>query len=237
MDYNIETLKSEIRMALDENAVGTQLITDEDIDTLDLEQIIESRIPIAARIVITLAPARMLGDGENIVGTGTTIGWYGTGTCVGGSIPLPSDFLRILTFKMDDWKKEVRRFITDTDPEYDLQFSEYAGLRGNQRNPVVAITHAGGSQCLEFFSSRHSSAQDTNGIDTAKYMKVPSIVTTESGTAPSVVVTKKIGLPELLHDAVVYYTAYLVALTLSQNDAAAHLQATTLRLLEIDLPT
>lgn|GEM_PF-322530 len=247
MDYNISDLKVDIRKALDENHVSTQLITDEDIDTLTVEEIIESRIPIAARIIIQLAPMRMLGSGKAFFTppsppdtAGDTITWYGTGTCVGGSVRLPNDFLRFMSYKMSDWDHAAYTHITEIDPQYQVQFSPFAGLRGNQHQPVVAITGDDEGLRLEFFSSRHTTTtndqqqvvDDSATVDMARYMPLPVIRTEVTGTAPNTTTEYVIDIPQLLHDPVVYYAAYLTALTLAQSEAASHLLATAQQMLE-----
>lgn len=51
MRYEVSELKREIRIALDQNMTSSQLLATGDIDTLSLEEIIESKIVDAARIV------------------------------------------------------------------------------------------------------------------------------------------------------------------------------------------
>lgn len=242
MEYNIEEMKADVRVALDENDVSTLLITDEDIDTLTLEQIIEGRILIAARIITQLAPLRMLDGGKDFFTYEDdeneqvdVINWYDTGKSVGGWVSLPADFHRIMGFKMSDWKKAAYSFITETDPLYEAQSSPFVGLRGNQTKPVVAITKNSSGTILEFWGSQHMTVQDVDvsaTVELAKYLPLPVITSTTTGTAPNVVTTKKIDIPQLVYDPTVYYTAYLTALTLAQNDAAAHLLATSQQMIE-----
>ena len=86
--YLIEDMKRDVRIALDENAVSDKLLTDADPDTLTLDEIIESRIPIAARIVETIAPLPLLGGGEAF---GDSIGWESQPGYGMGFILLPDD--------------------------------------------------------------------------------------------------------------------------------------------------
>ena len=49
MVYKIEVVERDVRIAIDENKTSEQLISDEDIDTLSLNDIIRSKIVEAVR--------------------------------------------------------------------------------------------------------------------------------------------------------------------------------------------
>ena len=51
MVYKIEVVERDVRIAIDENKTSDQLISDEDIDTLSLNDIIRSKIVAAVRRV------------------------------------------------------------------------------------------------------------------------------------------------------------------------------------------
>ena len=51
MVYKIEVVERDVRIAIDENKTSDQLISDEDIDTLSLNDIIRSKIVEAVRRV------------------------------------------------------------------------------------------------------------------------------------------------------------------------------------------
>jgi len=54
-----------------------------------------------------------------------------------GYIKLPADFLRIHTFKMQDWQRVVNQAIDQQNPKYNLQKNKYT--RGGCAKPVVVI--------------------------------------------------------------------------------------------------
>lgn len=56
MVYKIEVVEQDVRIAIDENKTSEQLISDEDIDTLSLNEVIRSKIEEAVRRVETTAP-------------------------------------------------------------------------------------------------------------------------------------------------------------------------------------
>jgi len=201
MNYSIISLKQDIRIALDKNNVSTQLFNTGDVDTLTLEQIIESKIADAARIVENTAPGYLLDTGK---GFANSIEWESAQGYGAGRILLPSDFMRLVCFQMSDWSRPVSQAIDENDPLYAKQSSRFPGVRGNPQKPVVAIINQPGGQVLEFYSC---SAGANVFVRRARYIAIPSI---ENGN---------IDLCEKLKPAIVYYAAYLVALDL--NDAAA----------------
>lgn len=200
MDYSVTDLVAEVRVALDLNCVDTQLISDNDRDTLLIDRLIESKLPHAARIVETAAPAHLLDSGKAF---GASIGWPADVGVGYGIIHLPDDFMRLVCFQMSDWCRPVTEAITEESPLYDLQRGSVASLRGNPENPVVAITKQPVGLVLEFYSCTQGSSVT---LRRARYIPVPRIV---SGG---------INLCEKLKGAVVHYCAHLVA------DATQHFE-------------
>lgn len=209
MTYEVDKLKEEIRIALDQNMNSAQLIATGDIDTLSLDQIIESKIPEAARVVLRDAPSYLLDGG---VAFGDSIEWFSRAGIGGGYILLPEDFLRLVSFQMSDWSRAVTSAILEDDPFYELQSSRYPGVRGNPQKPVVALSQQPIGLVLEFYSC-------TGGADVyvkrATYIPTPTI---SSG---------QITFCEKLKPAIVYYAAYLTALSINQADLAASLLNTS----------
>lgn len=202
-------------MALDENVDSSALSGLGDVDTLKLDEIVESKVVDAARIIETNAPAHLLDSGKAF---GESIGWDGQPGYGAGYIHLPDDFMRLVCFQMSDWDYAVTIAITEDSPQYQMQRSRFAGVRGNPQKPVVAITSQPIGLVLEFFSCYSG---ENAFIKKARYIPMPRI---RNG---------KIELCEKLRRAVVYYTAYLAALSLGDGDAAAALLATARELAEI----
>jgi len=215
MEYNVSDLKREVRVAIDQNMSSVALSTLGDVDTLSLEEIIESKIVDAARVIENNAPAYLLDSGKAF---GESIGWDSQPGYGAGYIHLPDDFMRLVCFQMSDWDYAVTLAITEDSPQYQMQRSRFAGVRGNPQKPVVAITSQPIGLVLEFFSCY--SGEDAY-IKKARYIPIPKI---KGG---------KIDLCEKLRRAVVYYAAYLTALSLGNGDAAAAMLATARELAEI----
>lgn len=210
MNYEVDILKQEVRIALDQNRSSEALIA-ADLDTLTLEQIIESKIEDAARVITRDAPVYLLDGGVSLgKAEGDTqvysVNWFSRVGLSGGWIDLPNDFLRLVTFQMSDWSRAVTEAITETHPLYAQQSSRYAGVRGCPQKPVVALVSSKGGLSLEFYSC---TAGEGVTVKKGEYIPMPKIANGE------------IVICEKLKPAVVYYTAYLVALTIGHTDLAA----------------
>lgn len=200
MIYKIHRIARDIRIAIDENKTSEQLITDEDIDTLSLEDIVRSKIVEAVRRVITNAPVHLLDGG---VPFGDAVFWRSN---LSGWILLPDDFMRLFIFKMSDWERPVYEPITAADPQYNLQFSRYKGIRGNPQKPVVAIVSRAEGRVLELYSCKSKEAT----VEQAVYFPLPKL--DEYGG---------IDIPERCYTSVVYEAASLVLASLGQAELSA----------------
>lgn len=200
MIYKIHRIARDVRIAIDENKTSEQLITDEDIDTLSLEDIVRSKIVEAVRRVITNAPVHLLDGG---VPFGDAVYWRSN---LSGWILLPDDFMRLFIFKMSDWERPVYEPITAADPQYNLQFSRYKGIRGNPQKPVVAIVSRSEGRVLELYSCKSKEAT----VEQAVYFPLPKL--DEDGG---------IDIPERCYTSVVYEAASLVLATLGQADLSS----------------
>jgi hypothetical protein len=180
---NVSDIIKAVRIILDENQSDSALVSD---DTLDLDSLIESQIANGLRKVLIIAPQSMIDNGQSFSSNQITWGKSQTGTGW-GSVDLPTDFLRLLSFKMSDWIRPVVNPITPNDPSYSQQKFNYPGLRGTPQCPIVAILEGTSNKKLEFFCSYAST--DANGaitsattptIELAKYVAYPSVVTNNS---------------------------------------------------------
>jgi hypothetical protein len=224
MNCKVNILKQEVRIALDQNMSSDPLIAISDIDTLSLDQIIESKIEDAARVVLRDAPNYLLDGGVSFGNADHTssVVWFSQKSGLGGGyILLPEDFLRLVSFQMSDWSRAVSVAITEDNPLYARQSSRYGGIRGCPQKPVVALVPYSTKLALEFYSCTMG---DRVTVKKGTYIPMPTIKD-EGGT-------KTIEFCEKLKPAIVYYTAYLVALTLGQNELAATLLNTSKELMQ-----
>lgn len=209
MTYETTDLIRDIRIAIDQNTSSQQLVQTGDIDTLSLDEIIESKIADAARIVESSAPLHLLDSGKDF---GNAVIWHNRVGNGGGYVILPEDFMRLITFQMSDWERAVSTPIYESDPLYIQQQSRYPGIRGCPQNPIAAIVQHPNGLALEFYSC-------TEGNDVrvkhARYLPIPKI---KEG---------KIAISENLRSSVIYYAAYLVSISIGQTETAALLLNTS----------
>lgn len=198
-------LIEQVKVAIDENVSSKALADLQDIDTLLLNDIIASKVEDAARLVILEAPYWLLGVGQTFP---CPVRWEGSAGYGPGSIVLPDDWLRLVSFRMSDWSMGVTDAIDQSSPEYAMQRSRFVGVRGNPESPVVAIVQSGAGLVLEFYSC--SMGPEVTVAD-ARYLPVPKIDTNAG----------KIDLPDKLVPSIVYRIAAMTAESLGQGDLAA----------------
>ncbi|MCM1356420.1 MAG: hypothetical protein NC212_08455 [Staphylococcus sp.] len=201
-DYSVSVLTKEVLVAMDMNEKREALIKENDADTLTLEEIVASKIAQAARVVESNAPVWLLDSGRALSGSITFAKEVGKGR---GRMQLPDDFMRLITFKMSDWERAVTQPILETDPQYLLQSSRFAGLRGTPQKPVVSIVSEPTGLVLEFWSCVGG---ETVTLQRGRYLPIPRI---KSGG---------IEVCEKLKDAVVLYAAYLTCLATGHTEQA-----------------
>lgn len=147
MLYTIDNIIRDVRVALDNNMTSAALAGFGDEETLTIDDIIRSKVEDAVMRVESRAMPQLLDMGYT----------FGHAACINadgsGFILLPDDFMRLVVFRMSDWKRPVFTAIDDSDPEYAKQFSAAKGVRGNIFRPVCAIVPRAEGHALEFFSS------------------------------------------------------------------------------------
>lgn len=167
MLHDIEKLKEHVRAALDEDKADRGII--EGMGSLSIDEIIESKIIDGALYVEQNCPVDMLEAGHNF---GGDIVWESVEGHGSGYIVLPSEFMRLISFKMSDWVRGVTVAIDDTHPKYALQGSRFGGIRGCPQNPVVAIIQNNMGKVLEFYSCSGGSGVR---VSSSSYRPYPSI--------------------------------------------------------------
>lgn len=165
MIVKVKDMTRDVRIAMDMNRNDGLLISELDLDTLNLDVMISNLLPDAIRDVETEAPLKLLDGGETLKGD---IFFSGNGS---GFIILPDDFMRLLIFRMSDWSRAVTEAIDYESPTYQLQSSKWSGIRGTWQKPVCAVVRRSEGRVLEFYSSRSEDAYVTQGT----YLRYPSI--------------------------------------------------------------
>ncbi len=155
----------DVRVAIDMNRRDAALLAEGDCETLDLDEVIASKLLDAVALVEQEAPAMKLCAGHGFADN-VYIGADGKGFVI-----LPLDFMRLLSFRMSDWERTVYDAISPDDPQYALQSSRWKGVCGCPERPVCAVVMRAEGKVLEFYSC----ADDKATVAQASYMPYPHI--------------------------------------------------------------
>lgn len=158
MLYRVEDIVKDVRVALDQNESDEQLLSESDSDTLQLDELIRSKIEAGVDAVEMAAPSWLLEGGHTF---GDELYWEGNGI---GFVLLPDDFKRLVSFKMSDWDMAVTTAIGPEDAMYGRQRVTVSAVRGNVHRPVCAIVARAEGLSLEFFASRDEEAQVVQAV-------------------------------------------------------------------------
>lgn len=199
--YRLEDIVKDVKIALDRNGDSDALRDIRDLDTLTLDEIIESKVVEAVKIVHGTAPAHLLDGGNSFAYSFADAIYWQDKEC--GWVLLPEDFMRFVSFKMDDWDRAVFTCMSTDDAEYEKQSSPFKGIRGNARNPKCFISVRPEGRVLEFYSCKTSNAKITQAI----YLPYPKIDELNS-----------IEICSRCYNAVIYTIAALVAATYDNID-------------------
>lgn len=200
MIYQISKIMQDVRICLDQNHASQALLAEHDVDTLQLDEIIRSKILEAIQRVHLDAPNYLLEGGHNF---GDAVYWK---EMESGWVLLPEDFLRLVVFEMDDWEQAVYTAISTDDPDYKKQRSRFKGIRGTAQRPVCALAIRPEGKVLEFYSCKSNNATVSRAI----YIPYPEI-DADGG----------VDVCERCYNAVVYTAAGLTLTTLKDDGASA----------------
>lgn len=202
MIYNIDKIMEDVRVCIDQNMTSEALVESGDIDTLALDEIIKSKILEAIQRVHMEAPPYLLENGHNF---GDAVYWK---EMESGWVLLPSDFMRLVVFEMDDWERAVYTAISVDDPDYEKQRSRIKGIRGTAQKPVCVLALRPEGKVLEFYSCNSTDAQVSRAI----YIPYP-VIDQDGG----------VDVSERCYNAVVYTAAGLTLMTCGEANQATAL--------------
>lgn len=202
MIYNIDKIMEDVRVCIDQNMTSEALVESGDIDTLALDEIIKSKILEAIQRVHMEAPPYLLENGHNF---GDAVYWK---EMESGWVLLPSDFMRLVVFEMDDWERAVYTAISVDDPDYEKQHSRFKGIRGTAQKPVCVLAIRPEGKVLEFYSCKSTDAQVSRAI----YIPYP-VIDDDGG----------VDVSERCYNAVVYTAAGLTLMTCGEANQATAL--------------
>lgn len=166
--YNIMDIKRRVRSIIDQNMEDGQLSANMDVDTLELDDVIQENIVPGIRMVETGAAFMLLGNGkdfsEGLAGRTDPL----VDDCM--VFNLPKDYLRLVYFRMSSWRVGVSRTISVQDPRYAMQRGTVGMARGCAERPVVAEAYSKEGLTLEAYGCN---SDDT--VLVAQYIPEPAI--------------------------------------------------------------
>lgn len=205
MIYQVYKILQDVRTCLDENKQTNALLVGNDVETLSLDDIIESKILEAVERVECEAPYYLLEQGHNFFNANDVVYW---GSMESGYVLLPNDFMRLVVFEMSDWERPVYTVITPADPLYQRQSSRIKGVRGTAQKPVCAIAVRPEGRTLEFYSCKTTNAVVVKAV----YIPHPVISAVNS--------QRGVDISERCYTAVVYTCAALTLVSCGEAEQA-----------------
>lgn len=147
MTFEIKEIVKKVLHLLDENEEILQEKIEFGIAGTNLAELIPD-------IVLEVAPQCILeADTQNLnesIEADVEVEWEGPGR---GRVLLPNDFLRLVSFRMSDWKRSLTRFMDYGSEAYQLRFFPAKGRAGIRKSPAAAICREGTHAWLEFIGS------------------------------------------------------------------------------------
>lgn len=178
--------------------------TYQDISSFNVDAFLDQ----AAKIIINTAPLRVLSS-EDIRMSVTQVG-YDNGVI---RLLMPTNFQRLVSFKMEDWAHSITNFLDEDSPRYHQQSNPV--LRGTPSRPAAFITSGG--QLIEVYTTNANTSSSNKGI--AHFYAI--LFDTVDDT-----------YPQKLHDVTAWKTAELVLSALNDTQAAQICQAHTQEILQ-----
>lgn len=225
--YTVENIIKDVRVALDNNQnVNESLLND--IDTLSLNEIIESKIVEGVKQVHSIAPLHLLDYGYNVNGEfkenniANSIHFQtknnGSYTWQLGWVELPEDFMRLVVFEMSDWEKAVFELKSTDDAEYKKQQSQFKGIRATKRNPLCFLSIRPYGRILEFYPFNYTNDENCPTITRGVYIPYPEIIEEK---IEDKIVNRYVYICSRCYNAIVYTIASLVLSAIGEVDKSS----------------
>ena len=214
MTCSVASIVEEIRIVLDQNMNSSPLADLGDIDTLSIDELIESKIIDAATAVLRAAPLPLLSDAANALTGSLSIS---SSAPLKATLSLPADFLRLIRFKLASWPIPAHEALPADSREYIRANSPYH-VHGTKDRPLVFLLPGGtvNSQPVMKLEA-YCAGSNSDTLDGCLYAKYPSINTVSS--------SEQIVLGSQLKRPTVYYAASLVAMSVKEKEVAERLMA------------
>lgn len=215
MQYPVADIVEQVKIILDQNQQENSIISSED-NTLELNTIIRQKILHAARLLLETSDVSAIDCGKTSSLNLEEMDGVSWGELSAWKALLPSDYLRLLTLKMSDWKRGVHATIPVESAEYSQLKSGFIGITGNPERPVVAEGQHIGTLDNAVVQWRELEAYTsaTGECDEFRYCAIPKYYTPQGQTADY------LDFPEKLYRHLLYQTGSFVAATYKDSGLA-----------------
>ncbi len=163
MEIKISEIVSRVIKNLDENEEIILEKMEYGYPETCLPQLISDILPDIAEETIREASLHDIDEWQEMT---ADVEWIEPGH---GELELPKDFLRLISFRMSDWKRSVSSVVFEDSDNYPLIFNPRPNRRGYRCSPAVAITAGATRRKLEFIGSTEPGAY----ILQASYLPLP----------------------------------------------------------------
>lgn len=213
MKIAVADIVRQVRVILDQNQEENSIISAED-NTLELDEVISQKIIHAARLLLETSDVSVIDCGKSSSLTLEEIEGVGWGELSAWKAALPSDYLRLLTLKMSDWKRGVHGTISVESADYAQLQSSSIGITGNPIRPVVAEgQHIGTvNDTLTEWRELEIYTSATGECDEFRYCPIPRPYTEGN--------VDYLDFPEKLYRHLLYQAGSLVAATYKDSALA-----------------
>ena len=192
----------EVRVILDENKVSPSLDGVGELDTLSTDEVIESCIDKALRIVMMHADTELFDSGTTLERNKYKPAKQQDNGVIYGIVELPDDYIRMLSAKLYGWDYALGYAHPRGSDMYYVQHGHSKSLLATHDRPVAVVTPDG--KHVELFPV-HSMSEES--LEHFIYLSSPS-------TAEGYVISDK------LYPGVIYVCASLVATSFGDMTSA-----------------
>ena len=211
---SITDIKKAVRIILDENENVDNLLTVQDVDTLQTDAIIEQMIAVAIDMVYASVPLSMIADATSLLNS-TTNTWDNTDPYC-SKLKLDENVMKVVSVRGNTWTKNVSSFIYDYQDEYLELRSAYPGVRASNDRPRAAIVYdlATGKNVIEAYP------QFTSGY--------------ARGILKASASNGNYNMASSCYSAILYVIAHLYYVTLNEPKRAEMMEAEAIKLLGVE---
>ncbi|MBD5197298.1 MAG: hypothetical protein HDS89_07595 [Bacteroidales bacterium] len=147
MDITMDEILGRVLKSIDENE---EILVDKmsaGYESASVSELIRMLAPGTAEEVILAAE---WGEIDEWLELDADVDWVEPGR---GEVELPEDFLRLMVFRMSDWRRAVRSTVDPGSGVYALRFTPGRHREGVRKAPMVALTGGEKRKRLEFIGS------------------------------------------------------------------------------------